>query len=139
MQISWRRVAPNELDHELIWLSVSGATLVMAMAWFALRLPWPSCMFRTLTGHPCVTCGSTRSAIAFFHGHFSAAWNLNPLIFSALCAVVIFDAYALVTLTLRTPRFRIGNFTRREKKLARLALVVLLVLNWIYVLREGLA
>ncbi len=138
MQISRRRIAPNELDHELIWLSVSVAMLVVGMAWFTLRLPWPICMFRTLTGYPCVTCGATRSVIAFFHGHFRAAWNLNPLIFSSLCAVVIFDVYALVTLALRTPRLRIGNFTLQEKNIARIATVVLLALNWIHVLRGGL-
>jgi hypothetical protein len=135
VRIASRPLAPREIDFELITLSVSLGGLAAAMTWFALHLPWPRCLFRALTGYPCVTCGATRSAIEFFHGHFPAAWNLNPLIFSGLCAVAIFDAYAFVALALRAPRLRIENFTRPEKNIMRVAAVALLALNWIHVLR----
>src|SRR5207237_7688149 len=119
MQLCFRRLAPGETCHELIWLSVSIASLGAAAAWFALRLPWPQCLFHALTGLPCVTCGSTRSAIAFLHGQFYSAWKWNPLAFGFLCALASFNIYAFIVLTTRAPRLRIANSSRAEKTVAR--------------------
>jgi Protein of unknown function (DUF2752) len=134
MQICWRRVAFRETDHELLWLSVSLTSLAAAAAWFALRLPWPQCVFHALTGHPCVTCGATRSALQFFHGHFFDALQWNPLVFVVLCGVSIFDAYAAIVLLMHAPRLRIAHITAVEKNFVRILLVALLALNWIYLL-----
>jgi hypothetical protein len=134
MQLTRRPLAPNELDHELIWLSVSLGSLAFAAGWFALRLPWPHCFFLAVTGHPCITCGATRSAIAFFHLDFWSAWKWNPLIFLFLSGLSIFDAYAFVVLVIRAPRVRIVQFSRTEKILVRFVAVTLLLANWIYLL-----
>lgn len=134
MRLSWRHLVPGELDHELIWLSVSLGSLALAASWFALGLPWPHCMFLAITGHPCVTCGATRSAIAFFHADFWTAWKWNPLVFAALCSVSIFDAYAFAVLVTRAPRLRIVDFTPTQKIFLRLVAVLLLLSNWIYLL-----
>jgi hypothetical protein len=134
MQLCRRRLAPGETDHELVWLSVSIASLGAAAAWLALRLPWPQCLFHALSGLPCVTCGSTRSAIAFFHGQFFSAWKWNPLALGFLCALSSFNIYAFIVLTTRAPRLRIVNFSRAEKTVARFLIIALLALNWIYLL-----
>ena len=134
MQLTRRRLAPNELDHELIWLSVSLGSLALAAAWFALRLPWPHCVFLAVTGHPCVTCGATRSAIAFFHADLWSAWIWNPLVFLFLSGLSIFDAYAFAVLVMRAPRLRIEHFTRTEKIVVRFVAITLLLSNWIYLL-----
>jgi hypothetical protein len=134
MRLYRRRLAPGETDHELVWLSVSIASLGAAAAWFALRLPWPQCSFHALTGLPCATCGSTRSAIAFFHGQFLNAWKWNPLAFGFLCALSGFDIYAFVVLITRASRLRIADFSPTEKTVARFLAVALLALNWIYLL-----
>ena len=73
----------GEIDHELIWLSVSLVSLTIAALWLAIGLPWPRCVFHELTGLPCVTCGMTRCGIQFFHGHFLAALKWDPLVFAA--------------------------------------------------------
>src|SRR5438132_2074948 len=134
MQLTRRRLAPNELDHELIWLTVSLGSLALAAGWFALRLPWPHCLFLAVTGHPCVTCGATRSAIAFFHADFWRAWKWNPLVFLFLSGLSIFDAYAFAVLVVRAPRLRIVQITPSEKSSLRLLAVILLLSNWIYLL-----
>ena len=134
MQLTRRRLAPDELDHELVWLSVSLGSLGLAATWLSLGLPWPQCAFHAITGHPCVTCGMTRSAIQFFHGHFFAAMRWNPLVFAALCGLSIFDAYAFSVLISRAPRWRIAQLTAAEKNLVRVTVVTFLVGNWIYLL-----
>ena len=134
MQIARRPLAPGETDHELIWLSVSLGGLSLAATWLALHLPWPICMFHALTGHPCATCGATRSAVAFFHAQFFSAWKWNPLAFVAYCALSVFDVYAAIVLITRAPRLRLARITAPEKKFIRASVVSLLAVNWIYLL-----
>jgi hypothetical protein len=134
MQLSHRPIAPGELDHELVWLSVSLGSLAAAALWFALRLPWPICLFHAITGHPCATCGATRSAIAFFHADFLSAWKWNPLAMIFFCGVTAFDVYAFAVLLTRSPRLRITSFTLPEKNFARAAILTLFAINWIYLL-----
>jgi Protein of unknown function (DUF2752) len=134
MQVLRRPLASGETDHELIWLTVSVASLGLAATWFVFGLPWPHCLFHDLTGRPCMTCGMTRSAIQFFHGHFLAAFQWNPLVFAALCGLSIFNAYALIVLVTRARRLRIALWTRAEKKYARIIVITALILNWAYLL-----
>jgi hypothetical protein len=133
MQLCLRRPATREVDHELVWLSASLASLGIAVAWFTLGLPWPVCVFHELTGLPCLTCGMTRCAIQFFHGHFVAALKWNPLVFTFLCGVTVYDLYAFAMLTTRAPRLRIA-FRQAEKKYLRGVLIAALAVNWIYLL-----
>jgi len=134
MRLTVRHRIKTDLDHELIWLSVSLGGLALAASWFALRLPWPHCIFLSITGLPCLTCGATRSAIAFFHLDFWSAWKWNPLVFGALCGMSIFNAYAAAVLILRAPRFRMSQFSATERKFIRVAAILLLIANWAYLL-----
>jgi hypothetical protein len=134
MRLHVRRLSPGEIDHELIWLSVSLASLGLAAAWLTIGLPWPRCIFHEITSLPCVTCGMTRCGIQFFHAHFLAALKWNPLVFMALCSVTAFDLYAFATLATRGPRLRICFYNQTAKTFARGAVIAALVLNWIYLL-----
>jgi hypothetical protein len=134
MRFLWRRRSANEPDHELIWLAVSAASISAGAAWLALALPWPRCPFLAITGLPCVTCGATRSTIAFLHGDFLSALKWNPLAFVAFCALIAFDLYAVIVLVARTPRLRIVNWTVAEKNVVRIAVLSFLALNWIYLI-----
>jgi hypothetical protein len=137
MRASWCVPAHHETNHELIWLGVSLLSLASAALWLASGLPWPRCVFLWVTGHPCVTCGATRAAIQLFHGHFLAAFAWNPLVFAILCGVMIFDVYAIIVLIAGPQRFRIVEITPAEKNFVRLCVVILLVLNWVYLLSHG--
>jgi hypothetical protein len=134
MRISLRHRAPGELDHELIWLAVSVSSLAIAGIWFALGLPWPRCIFHDLTGWPCPSCGMTRAATEFMRGHLPAAFRWNPLVFSSLCALTIFNLYASLVLVAGRRRVRIALVTRGERNLMRAVIVGLLALNWLYLL-----
>jgi hypothetical protein len=65
---------------------------------------------------------------------FSGAWKWNPLVFTFLCGLSIFDLYAFAVLVTRAPRLRIVQFTQLEKNFVRLAVIVALLSNWIYLL-----
>lgn len=139
MEISRRRLFPGETDHELIWLAVSLSSLAVSAVWLRLGLPWPICVFHQLTGWPCLTCGATRSAIEFFHGHFFGAWKWNPLAFVAYCALSIFNMYAAVVLVARLPRLRTTPFSAVGKNVVRASVVIALTVNWIYLLTHAQA
>lgn len=134
MRLVRRRVPANGIDHELIWLVVSVTAGAMGLLAFWFGLHWPRCPFLAITGFPCLTCGATRATIAFMHGNFPLAWWWNPLASLALCGVVLFDLYAIAVLVSRSARIRIVDWTRVEKNFARIAVVSLLALNWIYLL-----
>jgi hypothetical protein len=134
VQIVRRPLAPGETNHELIWLTVSSGGLVLAGTWLALKLPWPICFFHALTGRPCLTCGATRSAIAFFHAHFLAAFEWNPLAFLCYCGLSLFNVYAFATVVMRTPRLRVAQVNPGERKFIRHSVIALLALNWAYLL-----
>jgi hypothetical protein len=138
MQLYRHQITAQEIDHELIWLLVSLGTLFGFALWFAARLPMPQCVFHTLTGLPCVTCGATRSAFQFLHGHFVASLVFNPLAFITFCSVTVFDLYAVAVLITRAPRFRLINFTDAEKLLVRGGGIALLAGNWLYLLTTRL-
>jgi hypothetical protein len=133
MQLRVRRLAPGEIDHELIWLGVSLVSLGVAAAWLTIGLPWPRCAFHDITGLPCVTCGMTRCGIQFFHAHFLAALKWNPLVFAFLCGVIAFDLYAFGALVTRAPRLRVA-FGQAHRNYTRGIVIGALLLNWIYLL-----
>ena len=134
MQLYRRQITAEEIDHELVWLLVSLGTFFGLTLWFATRLPMPKCVFHTVTGLPCVTCGATRSALQFLHGHFGASLLFNPLAFLAFCSITIFDLYAVAVIVLRAPRFRLGDLTPSEKLFVRGGVFILLAGNWLYLL-----
>jgi hypothetical protein len=134
MQLYRHQITAQEIDHELVWLLVSLGTFLGLALWSAARLPMPQCVFHTLTGLPCVTCGATRSAFQFLRGHFVASLVFNPLAFLTFCSVVAYDLYALLVLATRAPRLRLGNFSRADKRLARAGVSIFLAGNWFYLL-----
>src|SRR5581483_2065674 len=127
-----RPLAPRELDYELIFLCASLGGFASAVAWIVLKMPWPICLFHAVTGHPCLTCGATRSAIALFHGQFLSAFEWNPLVFVTYVTMSIFDVYAFTVLFRRAamrvdesrpvnPTVRILPITRPDERRDELA------------------
>ncbi len=138
MQATPRALAPQEIDHELVWLVVSLAGFAGAVFWFAARLPTPQCVFHALTGFPCLTCGATRSAYQFLHGHWMASFLFNPLAFLTFCGLIIYDLYALSVLLTGAPRLRFSQFSRSDAGRLRMLILVGLAANWIYLLLSPL-
>jgi hypothetical protein len=98
----------------------------------AIGHPAP-CWFRTITGFPCPTCGSTRAVVRLLHLDFGGALAYNPLVTAALLAAPLVGLLYLVRRAAgrRSP---FAALSRRSGWVA-LVLVVLLLANWAYVLR----
>jgi hypothetical protein len=118
----------------MVWLAVSLAALAGGAVWLRLGLPWPQCPFLAMTGYPCLTCGATRCSIAFLHGDVVRALTWNPLVLVALIGVAAFDVYAAMVLLTRGPRLRVVDWTRGERRAVRIAVVVVILVNWAYLL-----
>lgn len=91
----------------------------------------PSCVFKTLTGLPCPSCGSTRSVAYLAHGHFLSAFSMNPLVTAGFVAAVLALVYCAATLVFDLRRIRVF-FSEREKAVFRIVAVVIVLLNWFY-------
>jgi Protein of unknown function (DUF2752) len=134
MTVVWRHLRSPQIDHELLWLSVgAGTVLCVGLALTAPNLQVPRCAFKTLTGLPCPTCGATRASLALARGEIATAFSINPLVCAAIAAAGLYLAYAAIVLAGRLPRLRL-QLSRREVPLARAAAVVLIVLNWAYLI-----
>ncbi|MCE9610220.1 MAG: DUF2752 domain-containing protein [Chthoniobacter sp.] len=97
----------------------------------------PSCVFHTVTGCPCPTCGATRCVRFALGGDFGAALAINPLFFTILVAIVLYDIYAATVLALRLPRLCADTLPPWAGKAGRLAAGIALAVNWAWLIWRG--
>ena len=89
------------------------------------------CLMKRLTGLPCPTCGSTRAAEALLlDGRPLRAFLFNPLV----ATVIALAAAAMAGRVVFGRALRL-NLTRRQMTVATILFVLLVVANWIYVIR----
>jgi hypothetical protein len=90
----------------------------------------PPCLFRSLTGVPCPTCGATRAALALARLDPVAAWISNPLAATGLVAFLagglIVGCAALAGRPIPEPK--------RLSPAARATVWIAAALNWLWVL-----
>jgi len=127
---------PQNISPAPTWAAVFAVVLPTAASfvvlWLKAALPTPRCIFHTLTGLPCPTCGMTRAAQALLRGDFSAAFGWNPLFLPTLLVTVVFWFWCV----LLAARFVSPPNTTNIHFICtalRLALGALL-LNWVYLL-----
>jgi len=66
---------------------------------------FPPCPFRFLTGFQCPGCGSTRALHQILHGHFEAAFMLNPLLMLGIPFMLFaFLRYSVIVMRGEVPR-----------------------------------
>ena len=94
------------------------------------------CLFRRLTGLPCLTCGTSRAFAALLGGDLAGAFTMQPLAVSftaALCAAALVQSWFIwrgrTVLTLRADR--------RERIALGITAALLLIANWIWLVRSG--
>ena len=116
------------------------AVLLLAIspvvAWLHLdRLPITLCLFKRLTGLPCMTCGTTRALTALAGFDAGHAFAMNPLVSVLLVAILIFGLVDLALLLWgRSLALRLGA---GEGRWVAVAALIVVLLNWAYLIAAG--
>jgi len=110
----------------LVWFGLGAGAMALASH---LNQSVQLCLLKRLTGYPCPTCGFTRGALSFLHGHVVQAWLYNPLLYSALA---LFAAFVAIRVTLAR-EVRV-SLNRTERRAAWILATALFFANWVYVI-----
>lgn len=120
---------PDERHLAYLWLAAAAGALALRPLWLALAPHLRPCLFRSLTGVPCPTCGTTRAAVAFLEGDFAAAFTTNPL---AAAAGLVFVVGAPLAAAWALARWPVPVIPSPLPRWVRIGAVSLLAGNWIY-------
>jgi hypothetical protein len=98
------------------------------------------CLFKMVTGIPCPSCGSTRSAINLLKGNWFQGFYINPLGIIVTLFMLAVPFWLLYDVALgKDGLFR--AYKSAEKILRTkwaIPLIILLVINWIWSISKGL-
>ena len=132
MRLFLKKRAPDQIEFGIIYggiaLVVLGVGRLQPILSFA-----PHCVFKGLTGIPCLTCGSTRSVVHLSHGDILSAFAMNPLTTLCLISAVLYFFYSLISAATDLPRISL-SLTDKEKNIMRAGVVLLLLVQWAYLI-----
>jgi hypothetical protein len=130
MQIALNKRAPGQIEFGIIYGGIVLLALVAGRFLPVLALA-PPCGFKTLTGVPCPTCGSTRAIVHLSHGDVASAFFMNPLVFAVSVAALVYLFYSLFTFLFAAPRMVVA-LSGNEKDRLRVLVVLFVLANWLY-------
>jgi len=137
MTLEWRPLEPGAVDHELLWTSVLAASAATgALLIYAVGAPPFGCVFKAVTGVPCLTCGVTRGLLALAAGDVVAAARWNPLVPLGALAGMGYVGYAAAALAAGPRRLR-ARLTAAEAQVVRWSAVLLAALAWAWLIVDG--
>lgn len=85
-------------QRRLRWAVAGSALIALLLPFLKNALPWfpyVPCIFKNLTGLPCLLCGGTRAACAAVRGEWAYSLYLNPVSIPILLALVIVFLFAV--------------------------------------------
>ncbi len=126
-----RTLTREERQLAYLWLVAAVSAVALKPLWLAVVPLLRPCMFRSLTGIPCPTCGTTRAATAFLDGNLIAAFTANPL---AAVAGALFIFGAPLTALWAVFRWPVPELPSPSSTWLRAGVIGLLVVNWIYLI-----
>lgn len=129
--MTWRAPTREERQLGVLWGVVAVSALALRPLWLEIAPLLPACPFRTLTGIPCLTCGTTHAAVALFHGRIGAALLANPL---AALAGVAFIAGGLVAPLWALLGWRVPALPAPLPPWLRVGALAVLAVCWIYLI-----
>lgn len=117
-------------------LATLGAAASAAVGLLHLdALPWRLCVFKVVTGWPCLTCGSTRALGRLFALDPAGAFAMNPL--AALLALALVPWGLADAALIGQGRALSLELTPRATLVARVLAVALVGANWAYLVIAG--
>ena len=99
------------------------------------------CLFKHVTGIPCPSCGSTRSAISLLKGDFAGAIFWNPfgiLILFILIVSPVWIIYDLIGRKETLFNFYIRSELFIKRKWIAIPAILLVLINWIWNITKNL-
>jgi len=115
----------------LLWGVVAVCSIALRPLWLALAPLAPACPFRTWTGLPCPTCGTTHAAVAMLRGEIGAAFAANPLAAAAGICFIVGGAFAPVWASFAWP---VPALPTPLPVWLRAAIIGVILLGWAYVI-----
>ena len=98
-----------------------------------LNPPLPACMFKSITGYPCPTCGMTRSLEALSEFHIWQSFLMNPLFFLAGIGLVLYAIYSSGVYWFHFTPYKF-SWTKKRTNIARIVAVALILINWAHLI-----
>ena len=137
MTVEWRTPDSGAVDHEALWFAVVAACAVSgAMLLYGVGLPPLGCVFKAVTGVPCLTCGVGRSLVCLSHADVLCAVRLNPLAPAGVLAAAVYGLYAGAAWLAGPKRLR-ARVTAREFLLLRYAAASVTFATWVWLVVDG--
>ena len=113
-------------------LVLCGVTLLGLARFFPFYNLPRLCLFNLWTGHPCLTCGMTRSWVAMAHGRALDAVAQNPLGAALFLTTIAIMFYGIGRQLRLLPAVAL-DASDREWSLLRWGAVFAIAANWAYV------
>jgi hypothetical protein len=136
--LSIRVLRPGDVDHEQLWSAVGA--LAAGAAWAMLRVHGPlfpaTCVFKAVTGVPCLTCGGTRAVEALAAGRFLEALWLNPMVTAVAAGWAAYAAYGIGAMARAWPRVAV-RMDAQECTVLRVIAGAAVLAGWVFLVAEG--
>ena len=126
-----RSTTKDEHQLALLWLAAAVSAVALRPLWLAAALHLHACVFRSLTGIPCPSCGTTRAATAFLEGDLMTAFINNPL---AALAGLLFVVGAPIAVIWTTAKMSVPSLSNPLPTRVRIGAVFLIAANWLYLI-----
>jgi hypothetical protein len=122
----------------LQWVLLGGglAALIAARVFPFGDLP-SLCGFKFITGLPCLACGMTRSWVHLAHGRLADSLGMSPL-GTVLASLTVVGLIYGVARKAGLPAVRL-EMSSRTSFVLRMGVILVVLLNWGYVLSAGRA
>jgi len=129
--VTTRTATREERQLAILWLAAAVSALALKPLWMAIVPLLRPCIFRSLTGIPCPTCGTTRAATSFLDGNLITAFSANPL---AAAAGFLFVVGAPLAALWAFARWPVPVLPTPLPMWVRIGAVALIAANWLFVI-----
>lgn len=131
-------------EQKLVY-GIFGLLIAAGAIWTGYNLLFPenhtiACLFRTVSGVKCPSCGTTTSVLQLLNGNPVEAWYANPLGFPAAILMLLVPGWILHDMVEQKPTFysfyhKAETWLRKYKVISGI-LIISVLLNWLFIISD---